>query len=149
MWRRTAKFSRLECLFSKEQALLAHLEQSRVGRVTERVIQRPRAGKGNVTTVRGKIRYNTSPESLSRSQNSFIFSWRRNHPSFGLVPKSILAYHSAKPVRQHREFPPPRMGCRNQNLSLLSSASLGPAFHRMLESRSLCSRADKSPQTTK
>lgn len=79
---------------------------------TKQAIQRPRASETNVTAARGEIRCKTSPESLPPSQNSLILSWRRNRPCLGLVPKPILAYHSAKPVSQHWEFPSPRMGCR-------------------------------------
>lgn len=60
----------------------------------------------------GGIRCKTSPEVLPPSWNSLILSWRRNRPRLGPVPKPILAYHSAKPVSQHQEFPSLRMGCR-------------------------------------
>lgn len=81
---------------------------------TKRATQRPRACETNATAARcgGGSMEDESPESLPLSRNSLILSWRRNRPRLGPVPKPILAYHSAKPVSQHREFPSPRMGCR-------------------------------------
>lgn len=112
MWRRTAKFSRLECLFSRERAFLAHLEQSRVGwQASERyrdpaLARRVSPLQGGQSDVRRAL--NLCPP----SQNSLILSRRSNHPRLGPAPKLILAYRSAKLVSQHREFPSRRMDCR-------------------------------------
>lgn len=145
MWRRTAKFSQLECLFSREWAFLACLEQSRVGWQPSKWYKDPALARRVSPLQGGKSDVRRVPNLCPPSQNSLILSWRSNHPHLGLVPKLILAYLSAKPVSQHREFPPRRMDCRKPKSVTSFLCLIRSCLSQDTEIKALCVREQFRP----